>query len=125
MSTTLTVGLVLACLRFQESGGLHRSPDTGPEPACPAGRPFGRWAALAIPPAAPCYVLLPNHGNPELENELTHSKEGTGSFSNRGRMPAPCALLHKLLITDQLSLRFANRYYKILEVSENKDDDLS
>jgi hypothetical protein len=80
---------------------------------------------LAIRAADPCYVLLPNRGNPELENQLTRSKETTATFSNRGRMPVPRALLRKLLITGQLSLRFANRYYKILEVSENKDDDLS
>ncbi len=109
MSITLAFGLVLAC----------------PERTCRAGRPFGRWAALAIPPTIPYHLLLANRGNPELENELTHSKEGMGSFPNRGRMSVPRALLHKSLITGQWSLRFANRYYKILEVSENKDDDLS
>jgi hypothetical protein len=87
--------------------------------------PFGRWAALATPPATPRYVLLPNRGTTELENELTHSKERTGTFSNRGEMPVPRALLRKSLITGHLSLPFANRYYKILEVSENKHDDLS
>jgi hypothetical protein len=81
--------------------------------------------APAVRAAIPCHPLLPNRGDPELETQLTHSKETTGTFSNRGRMPVPCALLRKSLITDQLSPRFANRHYKILEVSENKDDDPS
>ena len=103
--------------RDRTSPELHRSADTAPEP-------FGRRAALAIRAAAPRYLLLPNRGIPELENQLSHSKQTTATFSNRGRIPAPRALLLKSSIAGQSSLLFANRYNQILEAAENKDDDL-